>query len=295
LHDPNFQSTYLVVDALDECIDGLSALLDFVVQTSSTSPRIKWLVSGRNWPQIEERLELAESKARLSLELNAESVSAAVNIFIEHKVHQLAQEKKYDDKIQDAVLQHLFSNANGTFLWVALVCQNLKSIPRARIRVRLTSFPPGLDSFYERMMAQICKSDDFELCQQILATIATVYAPITLTKVASLVELLEDTSDDMDSLHEVISLCGSFLTVRKDRVYFVHQSAKDYLLTSACNTIFPSGRETAHYAIFSRSLKTMSQRLQQDMYKLRLPGTSINSVKVPNPDPLAPIRYPCVY
>jgi hypothetical protein len=295
LQDPNLQSTYLVVDALDECTDGLSALLDFVVQTSSTSSRIKWLVSGRNWPQIEERLELAESRVRLSLELNAESVSAAVNIFIEHKVHQLAQEKKYDDKIQDAVLQHLFSNANGTFLWVALVCQNLKSIPRARIRTRLTSFPPGLDSFYERMMAQICKSDDSELCQQILATIATVYAPITLTEVASLVGLLEDTSDDIDSLYEIISLCGSFLTIREGTIYFVHQSAKDYLLTSAFNTIFPSGNGDVHYVIFSRSLKAMSQTLQQDMYKLHLPGTSINSVKVPDPDPLAPIRYPCIY
>jgi len=144
-------------------------------------------------------------------------------------------------------------------------------------------------------MVQICKSDDSELCQQILATIATVYAPITLIELTSLVELLDDTSDDIHSLHEVINLCGSFLTVRKDKIYFIHQSANDYLITSACNIIFPYGRGNAHYAIFSRSLKAMSQTLQQDMYKLRLPGTSINLVKVPDPDPLAPIRYPCIY
>jgi hypothetical protein len=295
LQDPNVQSIYLVVDALDECTDGLSALLDFVVQTSSTSPRIKWLVSSRNWPQIEERLEQAESKVRLSLELNTESVSAAVNIFIQHKVHQLVQEKKYNNEIQDAVLQHLLSNSNGTFLWVALVCQNLKSIPRARVRARLTSFPPGLDSFYERMMVQLYKSDDSELYQQILATIATVYAPITLTELISLVELLEDTSDDVDSLHEVIGLCGSFLTIREGIIYFVHQSAKDYLLTSAFDTIFPSGKGDAHYVIFLRSLQAMSKTLQKDIYNLRLPGTTINSVQIPDPDPLAPLRYPCVY
>jgi hypothetical protein len=294
LQDPNLQSTYLVVDALDECTDGLSALLDFIAQTSSTSPRIKWLVSGRNWPQIEERLEQAESKVRLSLELNAESVSAAVNIFIRHKVHQLAQEKKYDDKTQDAVLQHLFSNANGTFLWVALVCQNLKSIPRARIRARLTSFPPGLDSFYERMMAQIYKSDDSELCQQILAMIATVYAPITLTELASLVELLEDTSNDVESLYEVIGLCGSFLTVRKDRIYFVHQSAKDYLLVKASDEIFPSGRGESHHKIFLKSLEVMSRTLRRDIYSLRAMGYPIEQVVRPGPDPLAASRYSCI-
>jgi hypothetical protein len=295
LRDPSVQSIYLVVDALDECTDGLSALLNFIMQTSSTSPCIKWLVSSRNWPQIEQRLEQAECKVRLSLELNAESVSVAVNNFIQHKVHQLAQEKKYNDEIQDAVLQYLFSNSNGTFLWVALVCQNLKNIPRARVRARLTSFPPGLDSFYERMMVQLHKSDDSELYRQILATIATVYVPITLTELISLVELLEDTSDDIDSLHEVIGLCGSFLTIRKGTIYFVHQSAKDYLLTSVFNTIFPPGKADAHYVIFLRSIQVMSKMLQRDIYKLRLPGTSIDSIQVPNPDPLAPLQYSCVY
>jgi hypothetical protein len=294
LQDPNLQSTYLIVDALDECADGLSALLDFVVQTSSTSPCIKWLVSGRNWPQIEERLEQAESKVRLSLELNAESVSAAVNNFIRHKVHQLAQEKKYDDKTQDAVLQHLFSNANDTFLWVALVCQNLKSIPRARIRARLTSFPPGLDSFYERMMTQICRSDDSKLCKQILATVATVYAPITLTELTSLVDMLEDASDDIDSLHEIIGLCGSFLTIRKDRIYFVHQSAKDYLLAKAFSEIFLSGRGEIHHEIFLKSLKVISRTLRRDIYGLRAMGYPIEEVVRPDPDPLAASRYLCI-
>jgi hypothetical protein len=67
---------------------------------------------------------------RLCLELNAESVSTAVSIYIQYKVLRLAQQKKYDDKTRDAVLDHLFSNANNTFLWVALVCQNLEKIPR---------------------------------------------------------------------------------------------------------------------------------------------------------------------
>ena len=294
LQDPNLQSTYLVVDALDECTHGLSVLLDFVVQTSSTSPRVKWLVSSRNWPQIEERLEQAKRKVRLSLELNAESVSTAVNYFIRHRVRQLAQEKKYDAKTQDAILQHLLLNANGTFLWVALVCQNLKNIPRARIRARLTSFPSGLDSFYERMMTQINKSDDSEVCKQILAIIATVYVPITLTELTSLVEMLEDASDDKDSLHELIGLCGSFLTIRKDRIYFVHQSAKDYLLARASNEIFPSGRGEIHHEIFLKSLEVMSRTLRRDMYSLRAIGYPIEQVVRPDPDPLAASRYSCI-
>jgi hypothetical protein len=66
------------------------------------------------------------------------------------------------------------------------------------------------------MIAQICKSDDLKLYQQILATIAIVYEPITLTELILLVELLEDMADYIDLLYEVISLYGLFLMVRKD-------------------------------------------------------------------------------
>jgi hypothetical protein len=52
---------------------------------------------------------------RLSPELNAESISTAISIFVEQKVSQLVQEKGYDDRTRDAVLEHLASNANDTF------------------------------------------------------------------------------------------------------------------------------------------------------------------------------------
>ena len=295
LQDPSLKSTYLIIDALDECTVGLPKLLDFIIQKSSLCPHVKWLVSSRNWPPIEERLDKAGSKVRLCLELNAESVSAAVSIYIRHKVRQLAQEKKYDDKTRHAVLDHLFSNANDTFLWVALVCQNLENIPRGRTRARLNSFPPGLDSLYERMMKQICESEDSELCKRILASIATVYEPITLTELTSLVEMLEESSDDVESLQEIIGLCGSFLIVRKDTIYFVHQSAKDYLLAKASVEIFPSGKGETHYEIFSRSLEVMSRTLRRDIYSLGSFGYPIELVKQPDPDPLMASRYSCIY
>ena len=48
LQDPSLTTTYLVVDALDECVTNLPKLLDFVAKQSSASSRIKWIVSSRN-------------------------------------------------------------------------------------------------------------------------------------------------------------------------------------------------------------------------------------------------------
>jgi hypothetical protein len=57
LQDPNLYSTYLIIDALDECVVDLPKLLDFIVEKSSVSPRVKWIVSSRNWLSIEKALD----------------------------------------------------------------------------------------------------------------------------------------------------------------------------------------------------------------------------------------------
>ncbi|XP_014562143.1 hypothetical protein COCVIDRAFT_84634 [Bipolaris victoriae FI3] len=299
LRDPELRNIYLVIDALDECVTDLPKLLDFIAKQSSTSTSTsstcnKWIVSSRNWPDIEEQLGKTERNVPLSLELNADSVSAAVGIFIQHKVFHLAQQKKYDEKTRDAVLERLISNANDTFLWVALVCQDLQTTARRNVLKKLGLFPPGLDALYKRMMQRISVSDDATLCKQVLALIGLVYRPIALQELVVLAEQLEGIDDEIE-LREIISLCGSFLTLRQDAVYFVHQSAKDFLFAEAFDEVFPDGTEDAHQIIFSRSLANLSRTLQRDMYNLKVPGVPIENADPPDHDPLAASRYPCVY
>ncbi|ORX93522.1 hypothetical protein BCR34DRAFT_677790, partial [Clohesyomyces aquaticus] len=295
VRDPSLKGTCLIVDALDECVTGLPKLLDFIVQTSCVSARVKWIVSSRNWPNIEERLERAGQKVKLSLELNAASVSTAVQFYIRHRVAQLALDKNYREKEKGAVVAHLTSNANDTFLWVALVCQDLSNIPRWKVLAKLEAFPPGLDALYNRMMQHISSSDDVDLYKRILALIAIVYRPVTLNELTSLCEPLEDMADDLASVQQIAGLCGSFLTIRSGMVYFVHQSAKDFLCTKAVNDIFPSGIKEVHRAIFLRSLQVMSKTLQRDMYGLRALGYPSDQVEELDLDLLASSCYSCIY
>jgi hypothetical protein len=292
LRDPNLRPTYLIVDALDECITDRPKLLEFIAKHSSTSSRVRWIMSSRNWPEIEAQLEQAGHKVRLSLELNAKSVATAVHIFIQQKVDQLAQEKQYKPEIRHAVLQHLTSNADDTFLWVALVCQDLKVTANRHVRKKLALFPPGLDALYQQMMLQMNESDDADICRCVLASTAVLYRPVTICELVSLVEQLEDVRDDVQ---EIISLCGSFLTLREDTIYFVHQSAKDFLFAKASNEVFLNSAEEVHRVIFLRSLSILSRTLHRDMYGLEALGVSIEKATQPDPDPLAGSRYPCIY
>jgi hypothetical protein len=292
LQDPSLNTTHLVIDALDECVSNLPKLLSFITKQSSTSFRVKWIVSSRNWPNIETQLERAERKVRLSLELNAESVAAAVNVFIRRKVDRLAQDKQYKEELRHAVLQHLTLNANDTFLWVALVCQDLRVTANRHVLEKLALFPPGLDALYKQMMQQMSESDDAKICRCVLASTAILYRPVTVSELVALVEQLEDVGDDV---REIIGLCGSFLTLRKDIVYFVHQSAKEFLFAKAYDEAFPDGIENVHRTIFLRSLAILSNTLHRDMCGLEAPGYPIEDVKLPRADLFAVSRYPCVY
>jgi archaellum biogenesis ATPase FlaH len=295
LRDPSLDNTYLIIDALDECVVDLPKLLDFIIQTSSISPRTKWIVSSRNWPSIEKDLGTATQTATLCLELNKKSVSSAITTFIQFKVDWLAKRNRYNNNTRDAIQQYLTLNANGTFLWVALVCQELSNISGWKAQQKLIAFPPGLDALYQRMIEQIKKSEDAELCKRILAVVSTVYRPITLDELAAFVDMPNGVAGEYKALSEIIGLCGSFLTLRERTIFFVHQSAKDFLIEKASKDIFLSGIEDVHNSIFSRSLQTLSRTLKRDVYSLRAPGFSIDEVKQPNPDPLATARYSCLY
>lgn len=149
-------------------------------------------------------------------------------------------------------------------------------------------------------MGQVTKSKNADLYKRILSIVAVVKRPITLRELVSLDDTIQklNLSEDGEDLEQIVSQCGSFLTIRESIVYFVHQSAKDFLLAenmSQDQELLGSGIDEIHKIIFSRSLQVMSIGLRRDSYSLRDPGITLNQVKQPNPNPLAAIRYSCLY
>ena len=294
LHDPSLRSTCFIIDALDECMTDLPQLLDLIMQHSSV-PNVKWILSSRNRHDIEQKLVQDESRTRLSLELNAEHVSCAVDAYIDHRVSGLAS--VHDDKaLQDQLRDQMRQKANGTFLWVALVSRELQTVESWNVLQVIEQTPTDLIALYDRMMTQILQfKHNSEFCRLVLSTATSAYRPLHLRELGVLSGLPRDISSRIRNVERITDMCGSFLTTRNSYVYLIHQSAKDYLNTNASATIFPSGRADIHYGLFSRSLQVMSETLHRDMYRLRDPGILIDQVIQPEPDPLVQARYSCVY
>ena len=282
------ETVYLAVDALDECKDGLQDLLSLIRETSLQEKRLKWIVTSRNNVNVDESLAL-------SLEVNSAAVSRAIEAYVEHKVSQVPSLKS--NPVQRTnVRQMLLHKADGTFLWIDLVLRSIHDALADDIVRLIDEIPKGLPPLYDRMMQNIGMSTSAYQapCVAALSVATLAYRPLELLELRTLAGLEKyDTAD----LKRIVDMCGSFLTLLESRVYPIHQSAKDYLVSEAAlGKIFPSGTQTVHRSIVDKSVAAMTKELRRDMYDLAHPGTLTYEVIRPHEqDPLARVGYSCAY
>ncbi|SCO88782.1 related to vegetatible incompatibility protein HET-E-1 [Fusarium oxysporum] len=274
LEDKTSADCIIIIDALDECIEGREKLIGYISQCS-ISCNAKWVISSRNWPEIESQLDATQSQVRLQLELNHASISNAVLKFVDSKIDRL--NSTYDRANRARIRKHLLDNANDTFLWVALI---------------LKRFPAGLNELYARMICDI-KEQDMDWCRAILAVIAVALRPLSLQELAAADGILTEWVEDKKTLSSLVTSCGSLLTVRENKVYTVHQSVNDFLRTTP--GILPSGIGQQHYSIFDCSMNVMHDRLHRNLYKLKDSCVLIDEMDVLEGSSLTIVGYACVY
>ncbi|KAK0706877.1 hypothetical protein B0T26DRAFT_875960, partial [Lasiosphaeria miniovina] len=170
--------------------------------------------------------------------------------------------KENANQSRDQFRDILHQKANGTFLWVALVVQELAKSQAWEVLDVAKELPSDLYKLYDRMIDQIQglqRNSEFRCL--VLATAVATYRPIHLEEIGVLSGLPSKIHKSLEHVRQVVRLCGSVLTIQDNHVYFVHQSAKDYLVEKAEKAdamLFPSGIADIHRAIFTRSLERIS-------------------------------------
>ncbi|KAG6989789.1 hypothetical protein G7Y79_00064g094120 [Physcia stellaris] len=295
LKDESLENVVLMVDALDECDVKIHELLDWIVcGESQISPKVKWLTTSRNEPAFTERLGHGR-QLHTSLELNSKHVARAVHSFIDYKVKGLADLKSYGSRLQIFVRRVLLEKAEDTFLWVALVCKELFKVRQHKVRDLLEKLPAGLMPLYARMLKMVVHQEDrndVELSQRILSSVTLALRPLHLQEIVIFAKL-----PGHENVEDLVGLCGSFLTIRGEIVYLVHQSAKDYLDDDERREVFPSGRNHQHASITRLCMKLMSSTLRKDICNLRTPGYRLCDIERDSIGVRLPLyaQYACVY
>ncbi|KAL5091796.1 hypothetical protein Trisim1_002609 [Trichoderma cf. simile WF8] len=298
-NDPGLTNVICVVDALDECITDCRRLLDLIIKTSG---RVKWLLSSRNEKDIEKGLDQVPQRLILELKQNAQQISISIDAYIKHHIRQI-DALKSDDRLQGKTLDLLKAKAQGTFLWVALVVEQLHKTDHWDVENVLEEVPKDLESLYGLILdrAEKLGKRGQEICRVLLSIVTTARRPLHLQELLVFInshwkETKQfKTTYELQDVRDMTKTCGSILSIREDTVYFIHQSAKDYVVENAAQRIFPILHQ--HYKMFEASLDAMSNVLEYDIYGLKDPGIHIDDVplKDVNSDPLVSIRYCCVF
>jgi hypothetical protein len=152
----------------------------------------------------------------------------------------------------------------------------------------IKDIPSGLSQLYDRIMARIGKGvRDLQFCKDVLVATVLARRPLSLSELAVLAGL-------PPNIHRtIVKKCGSFLTTKEEMVYLIHQSAKDYLEANDMSRLQQGGAIQGHADISRRSIDAMS-KLRKNIYALH-PGSGLEDIMVPSPDPLEGLQYCCVY
>jgi len=240
-----------LLDALDECseIDRgylLKVITTFVgYQQKLRMPHapLKFFLTSRPVLSIEvhfSKLVANLPTVRLAGELETKRISSEVELFIQAEIEDMQIELGFDSETAMS-LQNRFSKfENRTYLWLKLIIDLIRYDPDLATKDgRRRIFDEIPDSVDEAYSAILNKSKDKKQTRKLLAIICVAPRPLTVQEmtIALKIENRHKSVDDFrGQSHEfckrwIRNLCGLFVSVIDDRIYLLHQTAKEFLLS----------------------------------------------------------------
>ena len=304
---------YFVIDALDECESGgLEAWLPFLTQentsrvissrsvpTSQHCP-VKIILTSRSTSQIKDYVtakKLPSNWLEINLEQRSSFIVRGVEEFVSNKVAELANWKRYSEELKVQVEETLRQKAEGTFLWVALACRQLKK-PHVKCFNTLTfldRLPSGLPEIYHRILQEVMSNPDEEMVayvKEMLRSATVALRPLSLDELAIVADIPPDIRNDQEILAEFARQCGSLITIRASKIYLVHQSAKDFLVSACQNgSVCSEGLQEEHVNLTIRCLRYICTPTVINILQHMSQQLHINKEEDPSEDFLRPVAY----
>ncbi|KUL82098.1 hypothetical protein ZTR_10075 [Talaromyces verruculosus] len=275
LHQCLRQRVYVILDALDECRSpGMAEFLKLIVRTGLDHRHVKWLLTSRPYDSADRELLATAEQVGITLELNSDHLEKAIRLYIDHKMSELYPIHYYGSQTPQRVASELLKRAEGTFLWVSLVCKRLECdwngnrVPPVEALSTIQHLPPGLYLFYSRVLSQIIEDSALvNGCIRLLRVMMLVYRPLEIAEIVSVTGL----SETEFSSEKIVNRCASFLKMRGRVIEFVHQSSRDFLAGSAT---LSSYENYGHGEIALNCLSYMSAELKANLIDLPLPNST---------------------
>ncbi|KAK1655866.1 hypothetical protein BDP81DRAFT_11398 [Colletotrichum phormii] len=241
-----------VLDALDECcLDDRRKIIRLLTNfynrqpTSTRKFQLKFLVTSRPYQDIESEFrDIPEPRTiRLAGEESNADISEEINLVIRHKVATAGRKLELSQEEQTALEERLLLVPHRTYLWLHLVIDEVHHNPKRHKKAfiqELDFLPATVEEAYEKILGRLRPSQQEE-ARILLHIVVGARRPLTLSEMDMAFQLATDSSDaqkheDLDLNHnhiksQIRELCGLFVFIKDDRIYLIHQTAKEFLIT----------------------------------------------------------------
>ena len=251
--DPAAGKFICVLDALDECnekeqLELISFLEDFCLArpSPSTAPHVKFLITSRPEFKIRQGFDkLLEASNNIELAGNDESksIKQEIDLVIKHQVAKVRRDLRLSPQVANHLEKRLLGMEHRTYLWLYLIWDIVKRNQhgnKSSFNKLIDDLPADIEGCYERLLQ---KSTDPAFAHKVLQIVLVAARPLTVTELdvavnihaqTSLYADLEDELEGSCRVRDTLpSRCGMMISVIQSKVYFIHQTVKDFLLRRA--------------------------------------------------------------
>ena len=291
LSDPELQTVRFIIDGLDECKAPSQHEILKAIEQSTKEKTLKGRILITSRPTA----VASDFGTRLGmLQINAEDVAGDLSLIVQDEVDKLALSRGYPEEISAAVKKKLEGEADGMFLWVDLVLEELSrdelADTRSTIDQILASLPRSLADFYARNLENLGAA-----AERVLEILLAAPWPLRATDMAVFYAHWPNDCSSLKTLEPCLPLnigryskaiCGSFIKVVDNRIGFVHQSALDYLSSQVSCTLqteSPAGFVLDIPKVHRQMLKTCLKYLALEEIVTEAASTELDSLYLKYP------------
>ncbi|KAL7801825.1 hypothetical protein V8C43DRAFT_324724 [Trichoderma afarasin] len=242
-----------VLDGLDEChVDNrwifIEELKEFYRHPPTSSLKLKFLITSRPFGDTDihfEKSSGATSYLRFDGDDKSAEISHDVDSIINFRANEIAQNFTENDR--RLIADRLESMEHRTYLWLYLTLDIIKRMTSQYgkgidVDAVLSSLPSSLSEAYENILVR-SKRDDYT--EALLHILLAATRPLTLAEANFALTLataepehrfkshatLQDELWSLDNVKDDLKkLCGLFITVNDGKLYFIHQTAREFLI-----------------------------------------------------------------
>ena len=251
LEDSETEEIILLLDGLDESQQlERKRFLDELVHAYSAGSirkyskiRLKILLTSRPYHDIESRLSRLTDVAefvQLDGDDKHDEISREIDMVIDDQTPQIISH--LNKEAMSRIKRHLKMIGNQTYLWFHLMLSHIEDTilgygTEKELHAVIDQLPRSLNEAYESILR---KSVEPEMARKVLLIVLAAKRALSLSEMNVAFALTSQESCRSYRMLDLApnelfklrlrQLCGLFVSVRDDRVYLLHQSARDFLL-----------------------------------------------------------------